>query len=303
LDLSALNKRVLLDGLARITGALSLIESGQEELANSFTFPVTIYAPTERHGKLELWELGQLFHDFNFLQTPVTANQAIALDRSNIYIILTNELGKSQTLKDLGGMETRSASLGAKSSAIVVQRVLLRFVRGACEGRYFQESNRDTNQSPNLTKKTFHEFKTELEGFIEGISREMGGSRFRDRDSVHLTAPGWQALGLIFHDMHVLLKKQLNPATGQQIHKRIADIDWTRSNRDWFGRIGEAEIDKTTGDALVDEHGRQRVALGRGGRQTVWAIAQYAREKTGLDLMLKTHGIDPDVDLAQSDVA
>ena len=30
-----------------------------------------------------------------------------------------------------------------KSKALVVQRVLLRFVRGACEGARFQESNRE----------------------------------------------------------------------------------------------------------------------------------------------------------------
>lgn len=53
-----------------------------------FSFPVTFYAPTA--GVIALEQLGQLFHDFNFLQTRVSASQAIALDKSDIYMQLTN---------------------------------------------------------------------------------------------------------------------------------------------------------------------------------------------------------------------
>ena len=42
-----------------------------------------------------------------------------------------------------------------KSKAIVVQQVLLRFVRGACEGGKFQKSNNATVDDPNLTRDTF----------------------------------------------------------------------------------------------------------------------------------------------------
>src|SRR5262249_6892882 len=80
LELSDTNRRIILDGLARVTGALDLIEakSGESRPGEWFSFPVTFYAPTRTVMKLE--QLGQLFHDFNFLQKPVNANQAIALD-------------------------------------------------------------------------------------------------------------------------------------------------------------------------------------------------------------------------------
>src|SRR5918999_3222835 len=45
-DLSASASRVLLDGMARVTGALELADEGKAD-AVDFTFPVTIYAPTD----------------------------------------------------------------------------------------------------------------------------------------------------------------------------------------------------------------------------------------------------------------
>src|ERR1043166_4013988 len=110
LELSDGNRRIMLDGLARVTGALDLIEEQETEsnVGEWFSFPVTFYAPTTNVITLE--QLGQLFHDFNFLQTRVNANQAIALDKSDPYIQLTNKLGRSDTLQQYGGMEERSGS-------------------------------------------------------------------------------------------------------------------------------------------------------------------------------------------------
>jgi hypothetical protein len=43
---------------------------------------------------------------------------------------------------------------------------------------------------------------TSIEEFFSGIERRMGKDRFIGRqDSLHLTAPGWQALGVIHHDV------------------------------------------------------------------------------------------------------
>jgi hypothetical protein len=59
----------------------------------------------------------------------------------------------------------------------------------------------------------------------------------------------------------------------------IADIDWSRYNPDWIPLLGQPEVD-SDGREVTDERGRKRVALSRGGRQTVWALADYMRERS-----------------------
>ncbi len=287
LELSEPNRRIMLDGLARVTGALNLIEEQgtESKVGEWFSFPVTFYAPTSNVITLE--QLGQLFHDFNFLQTRVNPNQAIALDKSDPYIQLTNKLGRSDTLQLYGGMEERSASLGTKSTAVVVQRVLLRFVRGACEGRRFQESNLSRTDTPNLTNQTFKDIQAKLENFIGDFAHRMGTERFKDRDSLHLSAPGWQVLGLIFHDMHFRIGDRLTVRAQSDIMERLAQLDWSRYNPDWIGMVGEPEREKVTQQLITDSRGRQKVALSRAGRTTIAAMAEYVREKVGLSQLLR----------------
>lgn len=283
LDLSESNKRILLDGLARLTGALDFeSKTGKTEL---FSFPLTIYAPSERHGELSLLELGQLFHDFNFLQTPVSTNHAIALDQSDIYGKLTNALAKEQVITKYGGVELRAASLGSKSTAFVVQRVLLRFVRGACEGRRYQESDAARPNNPNLTRPNMRVVQTKLRAFLEGLDSRMGDQRFKDRDSLHLTAPGWQVLGLVFHDMEYKVQDELAPTEKDAIMEKLGEIDWSRYNPDWVPMLGEAELDRD-GKPVLDSKGRGRVALSRAGRTTIASLLKYVREKTGLDKLI-----------------
>lgn len=294
MDLSPSNKRILLDGMARVAGAMDLIDEGKEEYSNMFTFPVTIYAPSKSVNRMTLHDFGQLFHDFNFLATPVNANQAIALDRSNIYIALTNRLAARSFLSSRGGMETRSASLGSKSTAIVVQRVLLRTVRGACEGRSFQHSNRNTVETPNLSRSTFEEILGDLDDFFEQIAVRMG-VRFLDRDSLHISAPGWQALGLIFHDLKFRLGGSLSRMERERIYDLVSEVDWSRYNPDWIGLIGEPEIDRVTQVEIVDDQGRRRVSITRGGQTTVAKMTDYLRVRTGIDILLGEEILDEEM--------
>ncbi len=137
--------RIMLDGLGRLTGCLDLAEESEEgeAIVRSIVLPVTFYAPfpDQHNGQLSIDDHGQLFVDFNFRLHPVPARIAIAQDQSDIYISLTNAIAKQPFIEDHGKMETRSASRGKKSTCLVVQGVLLRVVRGACEGRAFQEGN------------------------------------------------------------------------------------------------------------------------------------------------------------------
>jgi hypothetical protein len=283
------NQAILLDGLARVTAALMLIEQersaqnfrdGYTPTQRLFTFPVTIYAPVA--GALTVDELGQLFYDFNYLQKRIAPAHAIALDQSDLYISLTNHLG-NETLSRYGGMDSRSASLHKQSKAIVVQQVLLRFVRGACEGYTFQMSNRARVDAPHLVPESYQHYAQCLASFVLAFAEKMGDKRFLDRDSLHLTSPGWQVLGLVFHDLYIRL--EASPSTIENVMKRLADIDWSRYNPDWLSYLGEPEILKETGQPRTDATGRVRIKMARYGQGGIARLRDYVYEKTGLAVL------------------
>jgi len=279
LDLSQSTLRVLLDGLGRVTGALDLIEDGDLKAADSFAFPVTIFAPAPSLGEISAIELGQLFHDFNFLGIPVGTAQAIDLDQSNIYVTLVNKLADSDVIKEHGGVEARAMSLGKKSTALVAKPVLLRFVKGACEGPTFQHTLRDTpDENPNLTRATFNSIKDKIEEFLTKLADRMG-DRFTEKDSLHLTAPGWNAMGVIFHDIAFGLRGQLTPALEDDIIKRIASINWSRSNPEWVGLMGDKD-DRSPGGLKL-----------YGGQQAITKLVNFVRERSGLAAHLAAKGL------------
>ena len=271
-DLSANNTRVLLDGLARITGAMDLIDEGKSDALSNFTFPVTIYAPTEQMGQLSVEKLGQIFHDFNFLATPVSKSQAIALDKSDLYIMLTNQIGNSPTIESRGGMVQRMTK---NSKALVTQQNLLKFVRGACEGTDFQKNLRKAaSETSNLTTESFEAIKKKIEKFLGTIANHMGDDDFKRQDYIHLTSPGWCALGLIFYDMEIRLGERLTEDEKENIRICIAKIDWSRYNPVWLNFLGKPEI---------DEKGNQRLGKSVGGGAAIKKLADYIREQTGLN--------------------
>ncbi len=274
--------RILLDGLGRLSGALDLAEEGAagKELVSQFVLPVTFYAPMVGTEPLAVEELGQLFADFNFRVSPVPAARAIALDQSDIYISLTNKLAKEPFIAEYGGMETKSKSLGKKSTALVVQSVLLRTVRGACEGRDFQESNLAMPSDPNVTNETFNDQLASLSDYFSEISQRMGAGRWDNRDSLHLTAPGWQALGVLHHDINNC-GLELSSTQRSAIYDIIANLDWSRRNEEWatvakLGLMQDGEL----------------VILGA-GRNNTQAIINYLRAKTGLKLKLEAQNSNP----------
>lgn len=270
-DLSPQNTRIVLDGLGRVAGTLALLEE-RPDAKELFTLPTTIFAPHERHGQLTLAELGQLFFDFNFRATPISRSHALQLDQSDIYLVLTNQLGKREVIMKHGGMETGRQSLGSKSTALVVQAVLLRFVRGACEGAKFQKSNNAVVENPRLTRKTIDSVREHLEMFLEALADHMGDERFRNRDSLHLSSVGWQALGLVAHDLFFRLP-DLDSVDRMRIIGQVAALDWSRSNEDMIP-IGVL----TKVDGQIGMSGR--------GVAAVQSLHRYIREKTGLGRML-----------------
>jgi len=105
------------------------------------------------------------------------------------------------------------------------------------------------------------------------------GKRWTQTDSLHLTAPGWQALGVVHFDMnHRGL--DLSPSEKTHILDVIAGIDWSRSNKAWVD-------DAALGQWAVPKNGttEQVVILGA-GRNNTQAIIDYLRKMTGLQARL-----------------
>jgi hypothetical protein len=160
----------------------------------------------------------------------------------------------------------------------VVQAVLLRTVRGACEGRDFQESNQASTSSPNLTDATFRQEFDSVTGLFSEIALRMG-ERWSKFDSLHLTAPGWQALGVLHHDIH---HRGLTLSSNEKTHiyDVIAGLDWSRQNREWVdqGGLGQWTVPKGGG--------AEQVTILGAGRNNTQAILDFLRKRTVLQSKL-----------------
>lgn len=292
-DLSTRNRRIVADGLGRVSASLEIVEmsesdeipeiarEGLKRLLSQFSLPTVFYLPAPGTPPLTLAEMQQFFHDFNFKVTAVPARIAIALDHSDLYIGLTNRIGEADVIAKHGGMELKRASLGKKSTAIVVQQNLLRFVRGATEGERFLEGTTNSEvKDPRLNEETIDEFSDSLVAFLDSLAQSMGSDRFTERDSLHLTAPGWGALGILYHDLAVRLRVPDVEAAA----RRIGSIDWSRSSPTW------REIVRPRTDA----EGNTVLGLAAGGAQTRRFITQELRKALGIDKTLKERGFDDD---------
>jgi hypothetical protein len=252
LDMSKSNARVVLDGLARTSGVIELVELANDEklseeerrtlsnLLDEFTLPVVIFGPRENDKPLTITELRQLFADFNFKQASISPSMAIAMDSSDIHISATNELGKTSVIQSNGGVEAGRASLGSKSKALAVQQNLLRFVRAAAEGDRFVEAKTNVEKlEPRLTEETLAEFVAKLGRFLGAMAEVMGQQRFSDtKNGIHLSGPGWSALGVIFYDLDVTLGISDIETKAREIGK----IDWQRDADFWADSMREKEV-------------------------------------------------------------
>lgn len=258
IDTGVHNKRVALDGLGRISGALSLVELalGGELLPDEaqallkaleqISIPCVFYSPRPGQHPLTQEEIGQLFHDFNFKVTPVSAKDAIALDKSDPYIRATYSLAQNVENIRRYGMDTKAASLGSKSKAIVVQPVLLRFIRAALEGERVAEGARNISLSDGvLTRGNAQQVIGSLAEFLDTFADEMGDEWYQ-RDSVHLSSAGWQALGVIYHDVTFDMKDVDRLTFARALARKI---DWKRDAKIWSALVTE-KINKNGETAL-----------------------------------------------------
>jgi DGQHR domain-containing protein len=302
-DLSKRNRRVLVDGLGRASAALELVELSEsneiadeardalQKLLSEFTLPTVFYVPAEGTSPLSLEEMQQLFHDFNFRVAKVQERLAIALDHSDVYIALANRIGDSELIQSFGGMERKAASLGSKSTAIVVQQNLLRFVRAAAEGeRFADSSNNQDLAEPNLREDTLDQFEERILAFLKAFAEEMGPERFTDRESIHLSSPGWTALGVVFNDLDVRLKVPNLEAAAS----RIGTLDWTRTADIW-SEIVKEKVNKK-GETVLG-------LLGGGGAQNRRMMTEIVRKALNIDDLLRERGLLEEQDAAVTEEA
>jgi len=100
---------------------------------------------------------------------------------------------------------------------------------------------------------------------------------------MHLTAPGWGALGVLFNDLVYRLKVPDFEATGRAIGSRI---NWHRSADEW----------KSIVVMKPDKEGQEELGLARGGAQIRRYITSKVRETLGIADMLDK--LDGKADLA-----
>ena len=177
-------------------------------------------------------------------------------------------------------MERGRQTLGSKSTGLVTQAHLLRFVRGACEGRNAQDSDRFCVRDPNLTVRTFEDLEQRLHDFLRQLAERMGPA-FSDKSSIHLSSGGWQVLGLIFHDLEFALADQLSTQEKEAVYDRLARLDWSRYNPKWIELLGGEN------DTEIDENRRRYLAkTTKWGRRIKGQMLDYVRSECGLQRCL-----------------
>ncbi|WP_158284325.1 DNA sulfur modification protein DndB [Bradyrhizobium sp. SUTN9-2] len=280
LDMSKSNSRIVLDGLARVSGVIELVELANSEnlsvqergdlnaLLEEFSLPVVIFAPREEGRPLDMREMRQLFADFNFKQKSISPSMAIAADSSDLYIEATRRLGTGGVINANGGMELSRASLGSKSTALVVQQNLLRFVRAAAEGDTFTEAKMNVEKiNGRLNESNLDSFVQSVDRYLGGMAASMGKERFSDtKNAVHLSGPGWGALGSIFYDLDVILGEQDLDGAG----RKLGEIDWQRSSPFWQSVMREKVV-----------RGTPTLTFMGGGHESRQAIRRKAHEYLG----------------------
>lgn len=287
------NRRIVLDGLGRITALMDLVDlvTGEKidpeargilhNKLDNCALPVVFYAPQQGQPPFSQDEMEQIFCDFNFRARPVSPKDAIALDHSDPYVELTRYLESNcKAIKNFGGMVTKRASLGSKDDQIVVQTVLLRFVRGALEGEAYLEAARNaTVENPNYSAERASQIKAALADFLDQLSESMG-SRWADRSSMHLSSPGWQVIGLLYHDMAFRLQK--GAADLGKFANALSKLDWRREG-DIFGPFMTSKTGKD---------GSAQLALNSAGASVRRELLKNLRARLGIADQLASQAKD-----------
>lgn len=290
LDTSPENLRILFDGLGRVSTAMDALADQSvspetKKVLRELYVPVTIYLPNPGGEPLSIGELGQMFHDFNVLGQNVGKGMAIDLDKSDIYVQMSERMSSASVFMNYGGVDNRGSATPRKGT-LVTKMSLVKMIRAAVEGPGSHVDHyTDSVLKPQLTWDNFSEHQIRMIDYLTVISEQMG-EHWGHHSFLHLTTPSWIAMGLVYHDIfHGNLAKPLDETTKQLFVKRIGQIDWSTKNRDFLTFLGNPAIDKTTGAPAVDDQGYPSLRMFGGGK-AFYNLAGYIRHKIGLTHLL-----------------
>lgn len=289
---------VVLDGLGRLTAYLDTLEDEGVDLAewaSKITVPLTIIAG-DNGNTLTDDEMGQLFHDLNTLQVPVSKGQAIDLDRSDLYVITTNEVGALDIIQQYGGMDNRAVSIGKNSDVWTTKTILLKAVRAAAEGPgghvdHVRDKLANAWLTPENAQELVERFDESLTTFVDAV----GG--VPETDTLLRTAAWWVAFGLVLHDLYGTYEgATISEQQRERFLRRMGSIDWGLGNPD-FQFLGSSvqEKDRKTGDFKpkpVDEKGREVINRFYGGSKAYYNLAAYIRQQIRLRESVPNYGSD-----------
>jgi DGQHR domain-containing protein len=291
LDTDPNNRRILFDGLGRVSTWMDALEDKtipqdvRERLKNLY-IPVTLYLPHAGAEPLSIAELGQMFHDFNVLASPVGKGMAIDLDKSDTYVQLVERLQLAPAIVNNGGIDSRGSSTPRKN-ALMTKMTLVKMVRAAIEGPGSHVDHyTDAVVKPRLEYSNMQEHVVRLTDYLSTIENQMGAS-WADHECIHLSTPGLIALGLVYFDLHHgKLSVNLDEAGRKSFIQKIGQIDWSLGNSDFAKFLGTPITDKETGQPVVSEKSGHQVLRMYGGSKAFYNLAGYIRHKIGLTGLL-----------------
>jgi len=280
---------ILLDGLGRITGFLDVMydDNLNEDVrrwAGEAVIPVMLLTPAGQDARLDLEQLGQVFHDMNVLSTPVAKGQAVDLDRSDMYIRTVNMVASLPIIAEKCGCDHRAVSISKKSGAWCTKTVLLKAVRAASEGPG-SHVDHIREQPENAFLADNAQMSEIVERFDHGlntVSSMMAEGKVPANDTLLRTPSWWVAFGLLLHDLHKVYEgRQISPERRDALLRKIGALDWGLGNPD-FRFLGDSVEEKATSARPKDTEGREMLNRFFGGQKAYYNLAAYIREKIGL---------------------
>src|SRR5208282_6341609 len=104
---------------------------------------------------------------FNYRLSRVPPSMALEMDMAGLYSQMTDWLKDQPVIADHGGMQESGASLGSKSTALVVRRVLHGFVTVAAEGeKALQGRKNEEIRNPLTTAENIDGVKEKINDFL-----------------------------------------------------------------------------------------------------------------------------------------
>jgi hypothetical protein len=213
-----------LDGLKRACAILNRAD----KLGKNSMVAVMLFAP-KGDKVLSHADLAQLFYDFNSKATPIPRNVAVSRDGRDPHIQLANLLSECDPIKINGGVDRLSKSLGNKSGAVLVIKDMVSFARAAADDSWAVEHLKNPIPESVLNDPEKRpRFEEHLVAFLRDFIESMGREKFRDRlNHVHLMAPVWATIGIIFHDLYI--KLELRGVELSDKSRALGALDWRRT--------------------------------------------------------------------------